>query len=159
MDSLPEQPRRGFRGTLAARIGPRLVRVPEAQRAELAQSIAAATVRACPLALRDWGEAAAQISTKMDVQFEHQKKEAAAVRSSISRLANALGEPGFAEALLMGPLAQVSREEAATRAELLENAGEKGEAATRSISRSRRSSDALDSPPSRTVMTSRPLGC
>ncbi len=118
------------RGTLAARIGPRLVRVPEAQRAELAQSIAAATVRACPLALRDWGEAAAQISTKMDVQFEHQKKEAAAVRSSISRLANALGEPGFAEALLMGPLAQVSREEAATRAELLENAGEKGEAAT-----------------------------
>ncbi|MGZ3573564.1 MAG: hypothetical protein ACXU9Y_16455 [Gemmatimonadaceae bacterium] len=117
------------REKLAARIRLRLVRVPEPQRADLAKSVAAATIRACPLALRDWGEAAAQISTKIDVQFEHQTRESAEVRSSISRLANALGEPEFAKALLMGPLAQVSREEAATRAELLENDGENDEAA------------------------------
>ncbi len=117
------------REALDARISRRLVRVPEAQRADLAKSIAAATVRACPLAVREWGEATAQISTKLDVQFEHQSKETAEIRSSISRLANALGEPEFAKALLMGPLAQVSCEEDATRAELLESDGKNDEAA------------------------------
>lgn len=119
------QPGAALAQQLADRIVPRLHRIAEEQRPALAAEISQATLRAYPLALREFPQYGQILIRKADAQVEVSSE----ILAIVKRIEAKQGDTDLSRMLVAGPLAEIGRAAAAEQLAALEAAGSFAEAA------------------------------